>query len=381
MAELGVCATVLALSHIVVVVDGGDGGLKAVFDSLKKAGSTGSGGISTTEESVSTASASMPVSTAGMVQEVNINIPSPIIVKDKGKGKMEEFEMNKQEHNNDKQEQDRLGHEAAVRLQEELDEEERQRMARVHEEAQSFTKEEWENINKSLNDEELLETTSRGKEQKAEAKRNKPMTQDQLRNYMINYIKHMGSHTLQQLKRYSFDKLKELFETTMKNFNTFVPMETEDRERASELAAGSSQATIIDFAEEVYTKESRKYWKIVRVGNHTEAYQFFEDMLKIFDMDDLVMLCNLVKERFSSTEPTDDKERALWVELKRLFEPNNDDTLWKLQRYMHDPLKWRLYDTRRVHYVSTERGIDIFMLVEKEYPCQKSFDVDVVNRL
>ncbi|GJW59901.1 putative ribonuclease H-like domain-containing protein [Tanacetum coccineum] len=44
------------------------------------------------------------------------------------------------------QEQDRLGHEAAVRLQEELDEEERQRMARVHEAAQSFTEEEWENI-------------------------------------------------------------------------------------------------------------------------------------------------------------------------------------------------------------------------------------------
>ncbi|GJT34957.1 hypothetical protein Tco_0925376 [Tanacetum coccineum] len=157
----------------------------------------------------------------------------------------------------------------------------------------------------------------------------------------------------------------------MKNVNTFVPMETEDRGRASELAAGSSQATIIDSAEvgsskraaeaeldhegskrqktneasgsvqeqpeeeekelsqedlqqmmmvvpveevyvealqvkypiidwEVYTEESRKYWKIIRV------------------------------ERFSSTEPTNDKERALWVELKRLFEPNTDDTLWKL---------------------------------------------------
>ncbi|GJS02891.1 hypothetical protein Tco_0319399 [Tanacetum coccineum] len=211
----------------------------------------------------------------------------------------------------------------------------------------------------------------------------------------------MGSHTLQQLKRYSFDEIKELFETTMNNVNTFVPIETEDRGRASELAARSSQATIIDLAEvgsskraveaklnhegskrqkineasgsvqeqpkeeekelsqedlhhmmmvvlveevyiealqvkypiidwEVYTKESRKYWKIIRVGNHTEAYQFFKDMLKIFDKDDLVMLWNLVKERFSSTEPTDDKERALWVELKRLFEPNTDDTLWKL---------------------------------------------------
>ncbi|GKF55776.1 hypothetical protein Tco_0166116 [Tanacetum coccineum] len=35
----------------------------------------------------------------------------------------------------------------------------------------------------------------------------------------------------------------------MKNVNTFVPMETEDRGRALELAARSSQATIFDSAE------------------------------------------------------------------------------------------------------------------------------------
>ncbi|GJX91910.1 hypothetical protein Tco_0345236 [Tanacetum coccineum] len=49
--------------------------------------------------------------------------------------------------------------------------------------------------------------------------------------------------------------------------------------------------------------------------------------------DDLVNLWSLVKERFSLTEPTDDKERKLWVKLKRLFEPNTDDELWKLQRH------------------------------------------------
>ncbi|GJS44323.1 hypothetical protein Tco_0569366 [Tanacetum coccineum] len=98
--------------------------------------------------------------------------------------------------------------------------------------------------------------------------------------------------------------------------------------------------------------------------------------------DDLVMLWNLVKERLSSTEPTDDKERTLWVKLKRLFEPNTDDTLWKLQRYMHDLLKWRLYDTCGVHHVSIEKGIDIFMLVEKEYPLSKGvLTLMLVNKL
>ncbi|GJR08252.1 hypothetical protein Tco_0790904, partial [Tanacetum coccineum] len=68
---------------------------------------------------------------------------------------------------------------------------------------------------------------------------------------------------------------------------------------------------------EVYSKDTRRYWKIIRVGNHTEVYQTFDDMLKRFDRDDLDKLWSLVKERFSSTDPTDDKERTLWVELKR----------------------------------------------------------------
>nr|GEV48904.1 hypothetical protein [Tanacetum cinerariifolium] len=94
--------------------------------------STGSGGISTAsrlfstaEESVSTGGASMPVSTA------------------------------------------------AVRLQEELDEEERQRMARVHEAAQSFTEQEWENIRARVKaDEELtqrLQAEERSSKRAAEA--------------------------------------------------------------------------------------------------------------------------------------------------------------------------------------------------------------------
>ncbi|GKB41349.1 hypothetical protein Tco_0886291 [Tanacetum coccineum] len=77
--------------------------------------------------------------------------------------------------------------------------------------------------------------------QKAEAKRNKPMTQAKQRTYMSNYIKHMGSHTMQQLKRHTFDELKELFETTMKHVSTFTSIETKDKERESELAAGSSK--------------------------------------------------------------------------------------------------------------------------------------------
>ncbi|GJU43043.1 putative ribonuclease H-like domain-containing protein [Tanacetum coccineum] len=88
--------------------------------------------------------------------------------------------------------------------------------------------------------------------------------------------------------------------------------------------------------------------------------QIFEDMLKRFDRDDLEKLWDLVKKRFRSTEPTVDKEK----------------------RYMHDPLKWRLYDTCGVHHVSIERGHDIFMQVEKDYPLTRALmTVMLANKL
>ncbi|GJX68586.1 hypothetical protein Tco_0304313 [Tanacetum coccineum] len=164
---------------------------------------------------------------------------------------------------------------------------------------------------------------------------------------MINYIKHIGSHTLQQLKRYSFDELKELFETIMKNFNTFVPMEIEDRGRAPELAVGSSQAKITDSVKVRSSKEEKELSQedlqqmmmVVLVEEvYVEALQVkypiidWEDMLKIFDTDDLVMLWNLVKERFSSTERTDDKERTVWVELKRPIVERHTEMANELQR-------------------------------------------------
>ncbi|GKB48347.1 hypothetical protein Tco_0899100 [Tanacetum coccineum] len=86
----------------------------------------------------------------------------------------------------------------------------------------------------------------------------------------------------------------------------------------------------------------------------------------------------LVEEQSAGKEKEVSEE-----ELKKLlFEPDDDDTLWKLQRYMHDPLKWRLYDTCGVHHVSTERGHDIFMLVEKDYPLTRALmTVMLVNKL
>ncbi|GJT79678.1 putative ribonuclease H-like domain-containing protein [Tanacetum coccineum] len=186
------------------------------------------------------------------------------------------------------------------------------------------TAEEWENIRARVKaDEELIKkTTSRGKKQ-LKQKREKAMTQAKTENYTDELHKPM--------------EVKELFETTNGVCQLFCTTETEDRGRASELAAGSSQATITDCAEVRRSKRGVEVG-LDHEGSKKQKTNEASELVKypIIDWevysedtrrDDLVKLWDLVKERFSTTKPTDDKEKELWVELKRLFELDSDDTL------------------------------------------------------
>ncbi|GJZ61183.1 putative reverse transcriptase, RNA-dependent DNA polymerase [Tanacetum coccineum] len=101
--------------------------------------------------------ANVPVSTAGAEvsttsPEVRISAESLVYIrrsatkrKDKGKAIIKEAEPI-QKKTKLQLEQERHGLEEALRLQEQLDEEEKQRIAKVHEEANTFNAEEWDNI-------------------------------------------------------------------------------------------------------------------------------------------------------------------------------------------------------------------------------------------
>ncbi|GJY70682.1 hypothetical protein Tco_0474385 [Tanacetum coccineum] len=163
------------------------------------------------------------------------------------------------------------------------------RISRAHKAASSFNIEEWEDIQARIEaDEELAQSWST---KRAANER--------------NWSTSSKSKVSIEL---SHEELQQLI--------IIVPKE------GMNIEALQTKYPIIDW--EVYTKDSRMYWKIIRVGNHTEVYHVFEDMLKTFNRDDLVKLWSLVQERFNSTEPTEDKEIEIWVELKRLFEPDAD---------------------------------------------------------
>ncbi|GJZ63242.1 hypothetical protein Tco_0619663 [Tanacetum coccineum] len=216
---------------------------------------------------------------------------------------------------------------------------------------------------------------------RAQEIRNKPPTKMQKRTTMCNYLKNMAGYKHNQLRHKSFDDIQKLFDKALKRVNTFVPMDTEKVEGSKAKAAGSEtrveesskrageeldrestkkqkiedeteqaelkecfeiipfdedavntiplatkQAPIVDYK---ITRDARKiYYHITRADGSTKVYMRFEDMLKMFDREDLEVLYRIVKDRFKSTKPVGDN-RVLWGNLMTMFEPSACDEMWR----------------------------------------------------
>ncbi|GJS74965.1 retrovirus-related pol polyprotein from transposon TNT 1-94 [Tanacetum coccineum] len=118
-------------------------------------------------------------------------------------------------------------------------------------------------------------------EERAKAKRNKPMTQSQLRIYMSNYLKNQGTWKLSQLKKLKFKEIKEEFNKLVQQIDTFVPINLE-----------ATKAKLKRYGEELQTKTSKKI-KIMRANGADTVYMSFADMVKDFTTDDLIELYRL----------------------------------------------------------------------------------------
>nr|GEZ28508.1 hypothetical protein [Tanacetum cinerariifolium] len=109
----------------------------------------------------------------------------------------------------------------------------------------------------------------------------------------------------------TFEEVKAKFNSVWKQMEDFIPMGSkEDAERIKRKAMSPEEVP----------KE-----KITRFGGSSASYQFFIDLLKHLDREDLNQLWRLVKETLSNRPPTSDKEMELWAALSRLYEPNNED--------------------------------------------------------
>ncbi|GKF16080.1 hypothetical protein Tco_0060998, partial [Tanacetum coccineum] len=82
--------------------------------------------------------------------------------------------------------------------------------------------------------------------------------------------------------------------------------------------------------------------------------------------EDLEDLYKLVKDKYKSTRPVEDLDLLLLGDLKTMFEPHVEDTVWRNQQD-YKVLDWKLYVSCGVHSLRMQH-VHIHMLVENKYP-------------
>nr|GEV08106.1 copia protein [Tanacetum cinerariifolium] len=141
----------------------------------------------------------------------------------------------------------------------------------------------------------------------------------------------------------------------------------------------------LDRSNETIAKYLQEYHQFATELPLERGIELISDLIKYqdnydkhMDRKDLNQLSALVKESLSIRQHTSDKKMELLVELKRLYEPDDEDQLWThTQNLMHAPVEWKLYDMCGVHQV-TSKDKEIFMLVEKDYPLRKCLAIVMI---
>nr|GEV65121.1 hypothetical protein [Tanacetum cinerariifolium] len=195
---------------------------------------------------------------------------------------------------------------------------------------------------------------------KYQALKRKPLTEAQAKMNMIVYLKNMeAGYKMDYFKGMSYDEIIPLFEKHYNYNQAFlnevnegvkVPEKEQKMEQKTEELKKDLQIVpnddddvytyatplalkipIIDY--KIYTERNRPYFKIIRANGNHMLFLSFSIMLKNFDREDLESLWNIVRERFTKTEPKNYSNDYLLNTLKIMFEtPNVEANVWKDQK-------------------------------------------------
>ncbi|GJZ48925.1 hypothetical protein Tco_0603115, partial [Tanacetum coccineum] len=285
--------------------------------------------VSTAKENISTAGRTVTYTRRSEEQRKR---------KDKGKAIMTESEPKKKSKK--EPEQEKLSFTEAIRLQEQMDEEQRAHIARDEE------------IARQWDVEERQRATS-----EAKAKRKKYLPRKR-----------------RIVKRQKRQKVEEDAEKEeLKGFLDIIPRE----DVAEDVESLSTKYPIVDWKTYTLT-ENFMYYQIFRGDGSSKNYKVLSEMLEDFDRQDVEELYRLVKERYSASRP-EGYDLMLWGDLHTLFEPDEEDEIWKNQ-HEYNVISWSLYDFCGIHILLMQNGIAIHMLTEKKYPLSQETITKMLNK-
>nr|GEU83042.1 hypothetical protein [Tanacetum cinerariifolium] len=210
---------------------------------------------------------------------------------------------------------------------------------------------------------------------KYQAQQSKPRSKKEQREFYMSVLRSHSRWKTKYFRGMTLEEIKDKFIPVWKQIEDFVPMASKqegERFKRKGLRLEQGSAKKMKTSKEVSEEDLKEMMQLVLMEEvYVEALQF--------DKEDLNQLWILVKETLSIKQASSDKEKELWVELKRLFKLDHEDQLWThTQALMHNPMEWRLYDTCGVHHVST-RDQEIFMLVERDYLLRRGLTIVMIS--
>nr|GEW61537.1 hypothetical protein [Tanacetum cinerariifolium] len=155
---------------------------------------------------------------------------------------------------------------------------------------------------------------------KKKSQQRRPMTKKQKREYYMAMIKSNLGWRFKDFKGMTFEEIEAKFTEVWKQIENFVPMGSkEETERLKRKGLNQEK-------EQVRKQKSSEEAPEIE----TTTKEFTEEKIKEIMQEDLNQLWALVKEYLSIRPTLSDKEMELWVELKRMYEPDPKDQLWTL---------------------------------------------------
>nr|GEU53363.1 hypothetical protein [Tanacetum cinerariifolium] len=173
----------------------------------------------------------------------------------------------------------------------------------------------------------------------------KPIFIAQARKNMIIYLKNMAGYKMEFFRGMTYDKVRPIFEREYKKVQTLCKPDKDVQEAKKNRVANETLLQETNDPKEMTEEDVQNMLEIVPVPEFkVEGLQVKYPIIDWeihTEREDLVALWNLVKEKFSSAVPSEDKEKALWVELKMLKRLS-------FVKYCHDPDdEWKITSLRR----------------------------------
>nr|GEY27651.1 ribonuclease H-like domain-containing protein [Tanacetum cinerariifolium] len=131
-------------------------------------------------------------------------------------------------------------------------------------------------------------------------------------------------------------------------------VENQDDDVFVEATPLAQKVPIVDY--QIVLINNKPRFKIIRADETHQFYINFATLLKNFDREDLETLWRIVKDRFSTSKPTNFSDEYLLLTLRIMFEePDGQDAIWRNQKSVHGLAlvkRWKLLTLCGVHVIT-----------------------------